>query len=521
MGVCTSHEVHNAVDVRVVTEPPSKLIKRESDTNLVVGEIETRWHTIDESEFDSERFMVVCAPSVSAEYPGKIFIYDVDYQSRTYGQRVSELTLPRNGDEFLYASWARSAAKSSEVNSLSRQNLVVPCFNTSRVYVLGIDSSNQIRISKCIELQELSMRDASFPLDCFSCPGRGTPLLCSFLGDKNGSPKGTFAKIDRKNFSLIPQRINDDERPTFSTYGGTFAVHTRQNLLISTEWGYPRHIQLGFQLSNNNDDNLTVYGSSLNVWDLEPLIRRQRLELDRFDGNLPISIRFVHNPELTHAFCCTVGGGLFHLHRNTRTEQFAPRKAFQFAVAHVSGWIQEEVPAVPVDIIISMNDQNLFVSCWLQGFVQNFNISDPFNVSPLHRVFLGGIIHDDIKLLRISTIVYSFMQQSLLSLFQDFTPKKQKLKGIDYQGGPSKLQLSLDGRRLYVGNSFLRSWDDKIYPEKRKHGGLIALIHINVNSACAMTLDENFVIDLNSTDDSEVPNVPREMRFLNGDCKSL
>ncbi|KAI6200445.1 putative selenium-binding protein [Aphelenchoides besseyi] len=449
--------------------------------------------------------MVVCAPSVSAEYPGKIFIYDVDYQSRTYGQRVSEITLPRNGDEFLYASWVRTAAKSSEVNSLNRQNLVVPCFNTSRIYVIGIDSSNQIRISKCIELQELSMRDASFPLDCFSCPGRGTPLLCSFLGDANGSPKGTFAKIDRKNFSLVPQRINDDERPTFSTYGGTFAVHTRQNLLISTEWGY-------------NDDNrmfdvfriavaFIVYGSSLNVWDLEPLIRRQRLELDRFDGNLPISIRFVHNPELTHAFCCTIGGGLFHLHRNTRTEQFAPRKAFQFAVAHVSGWIQEEVPAVPVDIVISMNDQNLFVSCWLQGFVQNFNISDPFHVSPLHRVFLGGIIHGSIKLLRISTI--------------DFTPKRQKLRGIDYQGGPSKLQLSLDGRRLYVGNSWLRSWDDKIYPEKRKHGGLIALIHINVNSACAMTLDENFAIDLNSTDDGEMPHIPREMRFLNGDCKTL
>lgn len=31
-------------------------------------------------------------------------------------------------------------------------------------------------------------------------------------------------------------------------------------------------------------------------------------------------------------------------------------------------------------------------------------------------------------------------------------------------GGPCKLQLSLDGKRLYVTNSFYSTWDKQFYP---------------------------------------------------------
>lgn len=71
---------------------------------------------------------------------------------------------------------------------------------------------------------------------------------------------------------------------------------------------------------------------------------------------MPICIRFVHNPELVHAFVTTLGGAIYHLHRNSRTEAFTARKAFQFANAHVSGWLQEEVPAVPVDMASTLRE---------------------------------------------------------------------------------------------------------------------------------------------------------------------
>lgn len=55
----------------------------------------------------------------------------------------------------------------------------------------------------------------------------------------------------------------------------------------------------------------------LNVWEIEPRLLKQQIYLDDFDGKMPICIRFVHNPELVHAFVCTLGGAIYHLHRNS------------------------------------------------------------------------------------------------------------------------------------------------------------------------------------------------------------
>jgi hypothetical protein len=41
--------------------------------------------------------------------------------------------------------------------------------------------------------------------------------------------------MDKKIFTMN-QRLEKDRRET--KYGGTFAVHPRQNVLICTEWGY-------------------------------------------------------------------------------------------------------------------------------------------------------------------------------------------------------------------------------------------------------------------------------------------
>ena len=37
----------------------------------------------------------------------------------------------------------------------------------------------------------------------------------------------------------------------------------------------------------------------------------------------------------------------------------------------------------------------------------------------------------------------------------------------DLNGGPQMLQLSYDGRRLYVTNSLYSTWDNQFYPELR------------------------------------------------------
>lgn len=122
------------------------------------------------------------------------------------------------------------------MNSLTRSTLIVPCFNTSRIYIIGIDDLYQMRVMKIIELRDFEMLDLSFPLHCFSCPGAKKPLFLSALGKKNGDNKGTVTKLDRKLFTFKAENPEKDMRE--SRYGGTFAVHPRQNVLITTEWSY-------------------------------------------------------------------------------------------------------------------------------------------------------------------------------------------------------------------------------------------------------------------------------------------
>ena len=45
-----------------------------------------------------------------------------------------------------------------------------------------------------------------------------------------------------------------------------------------------------------------------------------------------------------------------------------------------------------------------------------------------------------------------------------------KIKGHELLGGPQMIQLSLDGKRLYVTNSLFSAWDQQFYPEMEKKG---------------------------------------------------
>ena len=47
------------------------------------------------------------------------------------------------------------------------------------------------------------------------------------------------------------------------------------------------------------------------------------------------------------------------------------------------------------------------------------------------------------------------------------------VKDKQLQGGPQMLQLSLDGKRLYVTNSLYTPWDKQFYPGMVEKGGYL------------------------------------------------
>jgi methanethiol oxidase len=83
--------------------------------------------------------------------------------------------------------------------------------------------------------------------------------------------------------------------------------------------------------------------------------------------------------------------------------------------------------------------------------------------------------------------------------------------GRDLNGGPQMIQLSLDGRRLYVTNSLYSTWDNQFYPGLRSW-----LIRVNCSPDGGMEVDPDFFVDFH--DRPAGPARAHEVRLQGGDC---
>ena len=95
--------------------------------------------------------------------------------------------------------------------------------------------------------------------------------------------------------------------------------------------------------------------------------------------------------------------------------------------------------------------------------------------------------------------------------------KGGEVQGHKLVGGPQMLQLSLDGKRLYVTNSLLSSWDNQFYPDLAKAGSYLLQVDCDTVNG-GLKINENFYVDF-----AAEPNGParaHEMRYPGGDCTS-
>ncbi|KAI1732990.1 56kDa selenium binding protein (SBP56) domain-containing protein [Ditylenchus destructor] len=511
--------------IRKSSDSPPKLLKRDSDMNLIPQELHKQWFESDESKFDREKHMVVLCPNIDQSKPSRITVVDVDYQSRTYGKAVSILNLPKTGDDLAYCTWPRNA-RVGEVSDTCRNLLIVPCGNTSRIYVVAIDENTSLKVTKCIEKSDFLRWDLSYPLSACNGSGSGGTLLVCTMADAKGDAKGDIMRLEQRYFTLERKMIDSNEVYTSTPedspsanymssnisksgkFGGTMALLYKHGIMFTTEWGDISRLEKGFRAKVSHEDN--VYGSAINVWDVQRRRLKQTLHLPPHDGQMTVCIRMLHHVELIHGYICSaIGGSVFHLHKSTKTGLYSADRVIKFPHALVDGWDETELPAFPADMVISMDDDFLFVACWLHGFISQFDITDPFKPTFSKRIFLGGLIHRHLGV-------------ELLSVASaNFSPRKRTVGGKTWEGGPARLQLSMDGRRLYVTNSFYRPWDEQIYPAMIKNGSSIALIHMDAKNN-EMKFDDNFIVrfDGNDWQDEGQKFLAREMRFLNGDCTS-
>jgi selenium-binding protein 1 len=327
------------------------------------------------------------------------------------------------------------------------------------------------RIEKVIEPGELVRATGlTRPHTVHCMPGEN--IVISMLGDADGNGVCGFAVLDARTFEVKGRWENGEPHPRFNY---DFWYQPRQNVLASSEFGEPNAYEPGF---DPDDIAAGRYGSRLHFWNLRERRLEQTLELGE-TGLLPFEVRWLHDPDADQGFVgAALSTTMWHFHRANGSYTAEP-------VIAVEGVEQEgwpfPVPGVMSDLVVSMDDRFLYFSNWLHGDLRQYDISDPASPRLTGRLQLGGVLG------------------------------RPSDAGRELGGGPQMLQLSLDGRRLYVSNSLYSTWDNQFYPGLRSW-----LLRVNCAPDGGMELDPEFFVDLHERPDG--PARAHEVRLQGGDC---
>ena len=173
---------------------------------------------------------------------------------------------------------------------------------------------------------------------------------------------------------------------------------------------------------------------------------------------MPLEVRWLHDPDADEGFVgAALSSTMWHFHRDNGS--YTADNVIAVDGVEQEGW-PFPVPGLITDLVVSMDDRFLYFSNWLHGDLRQYDISDPANPRLTGQLQLGGVLG------------------------------RPSDAGRELNGGPQMLQLSLDGRRLYVTNSLYSTWDNQFYPGLRSW-----LLRVDCDPDGGMELDPDFFVD--------------------------
>ncbi|XP_014670838.1 PREDICTED: selenium-binding protein 1-like isoform X2 [Priapulus caudatus] len=402
--------------------------------------------------------------------------------------------MPHSGDEMHHSGWD-ACSSCYDDPKVTRSKLILPCLGSSRIYVVDVGENERApKLHKVVEAEDYESLDMTVP-HTSHCLANGEVMI-STLGDSKENGKGGFVLLDGKTFTVKGKWQKDDV-----PFGYDFWYQPRHNIMVSSEWGSPRAFKSGF-----NPEHLKngLYGTHLNFWNWNEKTLIKRIDMGS-DGIMPLEVRFLHDPDVPIGYVgCAYSSTVIRFYK-TNEGEWATEKVIAIPPKKVDGWLFPEMPGIVTDILISMDDKYLYLSNWVHGDIRQYDITDRARPKLTGQVFLGGCIVNDgpVKV----TDDNELNEQ----------PEPRIVKGTRLCGGPQMLQLSLDGKRLYVTSSLYSSWDDTFYPEIKKKGSTLLRMDVDVEKG-GMTINEDFFVDF-----GKEPNGPvraHEMRYPGGDCSS-
>jgi len=407
--------------------------------------------------------------------PDYLATVDLDPASKTYSQIIHRLPMPNVGDELHHFGWNSCASCHGKCE---RRYLIVPGLLSGRIHIIDTQDAREPKLHKVIEPAEIVSATKLTAPHTVHCLGDGR-IMISMLGDENLNGPGGFLMLD-PDFKIAGRWEADAKGMNFNY---DFWYQPRHNTMVSSEWGAPATTRPGFKLE---DVKAGKYGQHLHFWDWKGRKILQSLDLGE-KGMIPLEVRFLHNPDSAHGFVgAALSSVMWHYYKDGSAWKADPVIEVE-GKKDVKGW-DFPVPGLISDLVVSLDDRFLYFSNWLHGDVRQYDISDPAKPKLTGQVWVGGVLGN-----------------------------APMVNGKPTRGGPQMLQLSLDGKRLYVTDSLVSSWDNQFYPQIGKQGSLMLQLDADTDKG-GLKLNEKFALDFGAE-----PNGParaHEMRFPAGDSTS-
>lgn len=424
--------------------------------------------------------------------PDAMAVVDVNPDSPDYARVVGQWhpPAPDQPDEFHHFGWnlCSSALGGGHHghHDLRRRYLVVPGLRSSRLYVLDtLPDPRRPQLVKTVEPEELMSRAGYSRPHTVHCGPEG--LFVSALGaasaDGAGGPGGVLT-LDHESFEV--QGAWELDRGD-QVYAYDFWWHVNEGVMMASEWGLPPLFENGLVpealLSRQ-------YGHRLHFFDLENRKLVQTIDLGD-QHQMALEVRPAHDPAKSYGFIGVVvdvsslAASVFTWYKDQG--EWRARKTIEIpAVAADADRLPDllkgfgAVPPLVTDIDLSLDDRFLYVSCWGTGELHQYDVSDPLAPQLSGVVKLGGI-----------------------------AAHEPHPSGRPFGGGPQMVEISRDGRRVYLTNSLYSTWDPQFYPD----GVPGAMVKIDADAGGGMAVDGDFFVEFPG-------HRSHQVRLQGGDCST-
>ena len=444
-------------------------------------------------EAPAEELAYVALLGTDAGTRDAIGVIDTDPQSATYGQLVGKTEFPNGGNELHHFGWNACSSHLCPYAPhahVERRYLVVPGTHSSRIHVLDTKANpRQPELVKVIEGDVVMAKTGYAAPHTVHCGPDG--IYMNALGATDGNGPGGIFMLDHETFEVIGP-WEKERGPQYLAYD--FFWHLGHDTMITSEWGTPNMVKDGV-----NPELLLggKYGNALHVWDLRSRKHVRKLELGA-EQQMVLELRPAHNPKRAYGFVGVVMSlenlsssiFLWYLEGNNGRREWKTRKVIEIPAVPANpddlppllkGF--GVVPPLVTDINLSLDDRFLYVSCWGTGEILQYDVSDPFNPVQKGSLKIGGIAARSAH--------PSAPSQAL-------------------NGGPQMVEISRDGKRVYLTNSLYTPWDAQFYPD----GVRGWLAKIDVRAQGGMAFDPDFFVQF------EDGLRPHQVRLQGGDASS-